>query len=203
MTLRMLRSARNGLGTVAALVLLVGCGSGDEGAGQEIDVPGSSQSAGSASEAAQEGKGNENGEGDGAAEKGGDVAALEQVFRAYWGALTALASGDAPENRALLDGIATEKVTEETVVILANDRVQGYRYRGNREVMKVTVRLEGDTARLEGCLDVDGWVLYQDGEEVLDPGPGATDPVVLNAERFPDGWLISEHPEESDAELAC
>ncbi|WP_165989750.1 hypothetical protein [Streptomyces sp. YIM 98790] len=62
--------------------------------------------------------------------------------------------------------------------------------------------MNGDTARIESCVDEDEWLLLENGEpselELLGPAPR-----VFDAERVAGGWLITDTVPAEEASVTC
>ena len=131
------------------------------------------------------------------------VAAIEAQYQAYWDAVVASENGqdEATSYPALL-AVATEVVVQTQIANVRQLIDTEVTRDGEPVVGPPQVTVEGDTARLESCVDEDGWNVYQNGEplerELLGPQPR-----VFDLEQVDGQWLVSELVDQSEATITC
>ncbi|WP_139238421.1 hypothetical protein [Streptomyces aidingensis] len=191
------RAVRKGVVAAAltAAVVLTGCSSGD---GEPVDdeIAGSATPSGDTGTAAGGGE-----EAGGEGSQAQDVAALESLYADYWAALVTMENAEELDPSPLA-GIASQELTEQQVSRIRPFKDNGMRRDGEPAVDKVTVTVDGDTARIESCVDEDAWLLLKNGEpadlELLGPAPR-----VFDAERVEGDWLITDTVPAEEANVTC
>jgi hypothetical protein len=141
------------------------------------------------------------------ADEAADIAALENLYERYWDAMVELENSKGELDPSLLDGIATDDVVESQLSRMSTYKDQGIRRQGEPEFDNVTVEADGETARIQACIDEGNWpFLAPNGEELDDPALGDLDvpqPNIVTAERSSDGWLISGNLAMEEATVSC
>lgn len=176
------------LAPVLALALVAGCSSDDGESDAEASItPGGTEDAG----------------GDGEPDTAADEAELEQLFLDYWAAMVELENSEELDP-TVFDGLAADEVREQQVARVEPFKEAGIIAEGEPVITEVTANAEGDRATIEGCVNRDDWLFYdEEGEEVPVESDEATDAKVVEAERGADGWVISRHARDAEVTLSC
>lgn len=131
------------------------------------------------------------------------IAAIEAQYQAYWDAVVASENGqDEATSYPELQAVATEVVVQTQIANVRELVNTDVTRDGEPVVGPPQVTVDGDTARLESCVDEDGWNVYQNGEpldrELLGPQPR-----VFDLEQVDGQWLVSELVDQSEATITC
>lgn len=129
------------------------------------------------------------------------IAEIQAVYRAYWDAMVAAESGPSADP-ALFEGIATVPVIELNMRIVQGFIQNGIHREGAPDVAEPSVSVDGDTARIEGCVDLTESKLMAGDTEVGIQHTGP-EPRVYDAERSGDAWLISAEVDQAEATITC
>lgn len=131
-----------------------------------------------------------------------DVAAITDAFERYLDAVVAMENGPSPDP-ALLFGIATDDVAGEHVRRAAEYQSNGIRRVGEPAVGTPDVSVDGEEARLEVCIDEDGWTAeVADGTPVTASPEGPT-PRVYGFAQVDGAWLVSALVPQVEATITC
>lgn len=170
-----------GIALVGALTMS-GCGNGDE---PEAESPTAAESATTAAPDPDE-----------AAAQ--DIAA---VYHRWWDAVVQA------ENEILLDavpfeGLATNLVIDQQLVSVRQYAEDGIHRVGQPTVSEPVVTVDGDTARVEGCVDESTWGAERNGDPLPADTRGPT-PRVFDFVRQDGTWIVSERLPQEEATITC
>ncbi|TDD71962.1 hypothetical protein E1262_04335 [Jiangella aurantiaca] len=129
------------------------------------------------------------------------VAEIEAQYQRYWDIVIA-SENELDESYEELKTVATELIAQTQVADVRGLVDTGVTRDGAPVLGPPQVTVDGDTARVESCVDEDGWNVYQNGEplerELLGPRPR-----VFDLERVDGQWLVSERVDQSEATITC
>lgn len=129
------------------------------------------------------------------------VAAIEAQYQRYWDVVIA-SENELDESYEELKTVATELIAQTQVADVRGLVDTGVTRDGAPVIGPPQVTVDGDTARVESCVDEDEWNVYQNGEplehDLLGPQPR-----VFDFERVDGQWLVSERVDQSEATITC
>ncbi|UED85583.1 hypothetical protein [Streptomyces profundus] len=134
-----------------------------------------------------------------------DTAALTELYERYWAALVTL-ENEGELDPALFDGITTPGLAEQELLRVSGLIENGLTREGEPLISDVTVSVDGDTARVESCMNQADWPLVSEGEVVpglLPEELTAPHPQVVTAERASGAWLIDATLLTEEATISC
>lgn len=134
-----------------------------------------------------------------------DEAALVALYEAYWDAVTASENGGEIDP-ALFEGITTDGVMELELSRISRLKDNGIHRDGAPVIDRITVTVDGDTARIEACKSEADWRVIQNGEALetdVVEGLVAPHPHVTTAARTSDTWLINASLPMDEAAISC
>jgi hypothetical protein len=198
-----MRRIRTGLATGLALLTLTtaaaGCSSSDstggDGDGNDQPIEG----------VVTEPAGPEGTEDDTEGSEDPAVAALKDLYDAYWDTVIELENGGRLDV-AVFDGIATPGVAEDEVGRLHPFRDDNIHREGEPTIDNVTVTIDDDTARIQSCKSEAGWNFFRNDDELTGIIPDEArrpHPFVVSAERTSGEWLINGTLRPQEATITC
>lgn len=133
-----------------------------------------------------------------------DLAAAETitaVYHQWWEAVIQA------ENEGLIDagpfeGLATNVVIDRQLLSVRTNAKDGILRVGEPTVSEPVVTVNGDAARVEGCVDESTWGAEKDGEPLPSDTRGPT-PRVFDFVRQDDTWIVSERLPQEEATITC
>lgn len=130
------------------------------------------------------------------------LAALETLFEEYWAAVTDLWN-DPELDPDVIRHVTTPGHSEMMLTyvhreLIANDA----RRDGEPVIGEIVTHIDGDEARVEGCVDQSDWKLLV-GDTEVPVDFGGPRPYVLEAVPSDDGWLVNDELDEDEATIAC
>lgn len=131
-----------------------------------------------------------------------EVPAVLDVFERYVAALVEMENGPDPDPTALF-GVAGEQVTIDQVQRVQRYADQGIRRVGEPEVGTAEVAVDGDTARLEVCIDEDGWTAESDQGAAIQEDPLGPRPRAFELTREDGAWLVTALLPQEGASITC
>ncbi|MBB5788170.1 hypothetical protein [Jiangella mangrovi] len=132
------------------------------------------------------------------------VAAIETQYQAYWDTVVAMENAqDEAASYAALKQVATEVIAQTQIANLRGLVDANVTRDGAPVVGPPQVTVDGDTARLESCVDEDPWNVYYNGELVEDRELGGSQPRVYDLELVEGQWLINELVDQTEATITC
>ncbi|PZF83415.1 hypothetical protein [Jiangella anatolica] len=131
------------------------------------------------------------------------VAAIEAQHRAYWDAVIAMENvQDEAASYAALKLVTTELVAQRKIADLRGMVDANVTRDGAPVIGPPQVTVDGDTARLESCVDEGPWNAYYHGE-LFERELDGPEPRVFDLERADGQWLISELVDQTEATITC
>lgn len=183
---------------LAVAVALGGCGSDSDNAPDGLDAtddPASEASTPATDEPRDEAQ-------DGDEGTDADEEALLELFDEFWAA--AVASENGPDtDPALFEDVAGPDLIEERVARAREWEELGFHREGEPALEHVTVRVNGDEARIEFCRDEQEWLVLDDEGEPFDVETSGFTANVMTAERSDDKWLFMDLAGPSEATITC
>lgn len=138
-----------------------------------------------------------------ASDTAADEAALKQLFLDYWNTIVELENSEEID-RTAFDGIANYAVSEQQVSRVQQLKDMGVHRQGEPDISGIKVEVEGDEATIQGCVNSDEWLLYdENGKEVPVEQGENSDAKLVTAEKSSDGWLITANPTEAETTISC
>lgn len=131
-----------------------------------------------------------------------DTAELKDLYKRYWDAYGKAASGPNLDP-ALFKGVTTRGFMELKLAAIDRElRTNDLRLIGDAKLSNVTVTIDGDSARVEACLDKSRWRLLE-GKKTIQSDFGKPEPDVMSAKRSADGWLFGANVPTKEATITC
>lgn len=131
-----------------------------------------------------------------------DVAAIEDVFARYIDAIVTMQNEQKPD-AALLYGVAGEEVVIDEMQKVLRYVDMGLRRVGAPEVGEPQVTVDGDTARLEVCINEDTWTAEVDSGAEIVGDPLGSRPRVYALTQSDDGWMVTALLPQDSAVIVC
>lgn len=127
-----------------------------------------------------------------------DIAA---VYDDYWAAVIASENGPTAD-RALFEGIAIDVALEAQIRRVERMIDNGVKRSGEPEIGKPHITVNGDTARVEACVNQDSWSSTVEGStpEAQSSGPR---PMLVDLRMVEGNWYVSAAVPQKEATLTC
>lgn len=134
-----------------------------------------------------------------------EAEATAQITAAYyewWDAVVEATNTGTLEPGPFQD-IATSLAIDKQLLVVRRLADQGITRQGEPEIFQPAVTtLDGDTARIEGCVDEASWKLIQNDEELPADSRGPT-PRVLDFVRQDGAWIVADTVPQQEATITC
>lgn len=166
--------AARGVVSALALVLLAGCGGGDDGSADPVGSSASPSPSATSSEPAPV----------------SDEQALRQLVRDYEQAFERVFRTRAADGT--LDGVATSRFAEQVLGFYQDEIYgEGMEIFGSFKIEIESVQVDGDRAEVVACSDGGAVYIVEQGEEIPEGATGQLRvPQTYQATRDESGWLI-------------
>lgn len=134
-------------------------------------------------------------------EETADVAEIESAFAAYWDAVIESENGPISDPD-LFAGVAVGAAVETQLTNVNSLINDGIRRIGAPILSDPIIHLDGDTARVEVCVDSSTWGAAV-GDHTAPPQPPDPKPRVVDMERIDDRWLVTDQINPDEATITC
>jgi hypothetical protein len=131
-----------------------------------------------------------------------ETAALEALFEEYWAAVAELWN-DPQLEPDVIRHVATPGHSEMMLTYVHRELISNdARREGEPVIGEIVAHVDGDEARVEGCVDQSEWSLMV-GDNEVPVDLGGSRPHVLEAVPSDDGWLVNDELSEDEATITC
>ena len=128
------------------------------------------------------------------------VAEVEAAYEQYWDVVVA-AHNSGEDSYEQLKTVTDEQVAQLVVAEIRGMRDDSITRDGEPDIGTPQVSVDGDTARVESCVDEHSWNVYYKGEladQESDPQPR-----VFDFARVDDQWIVVERVNKDEATITC
>lgn len=129
------------------------------------------------------------------------IAQITDVYDQWWDA-TIAATNAGSLDPAPFEGIASDIAINEQLLVVRQLNDGGITRSGEPEVAEPQITVDGETARVEGCVDESGWAVTVDGEEMPADDRGAT-PRVFDYANQNGTWVVAALVAQQEATITC
>ncbi|WP_116947047.1 hypothetical protein [Jiangella endophytica] len=128
------------------------------------------------------------------------VADVEAAYARYWEVLVASENG-LDETYEPLVSIMSDALAQRQVADIRGLAEDGVTRDGAPDVGVPEVSVDGDTARVQSCVDETPWNVYYN--EQLVPQETGIRARVIDFERIADEWIVVDLVDQSEATISC
>lgn len=128
------------------------------------------------------------------------VAEVEAAYQEYWDVVVA-AHNSGEDSYAELKTVTNEEVAQLHVAQIRGMREDHITRDGAPDIGTPQVSVDGDTARVQSCVDEHSWNVYY--KEELAEQESDPQPRVFDFERVDDHWVVVDRVNKDEATIEC